>query len=110
MQSLQGRIVQNKLVYKWLFLVSWFFPFWCSSLLPVIIQILQVLEREQIINTFLEVTARLEQALSGISFEKLDISDEVKEQVAIIPSFLCSLDFLMGIVNIPYSYLHIFNK
>lgn len=28
-----------------------------------------------------EVTALLEQALSGISYENLDISDEVKEQV-----------------------------
>lgn len=32
---------------------------------------------------FQEVTARLEQALSGISYEELDISDEVKEQVYI---------------------------
>lgn len=30
---------------------------------------------------FVEVTAKLEKALSGISHEKLDISDEVKEQV-----------------------------
>lgn len=30
---------------------------------------------------FQEVTNQLEQALSGISYEKLDISDEVKEQV-----------------------------
>lgn len=36
---------------------------------------------------FQEVTAELEQALSGISFEKLDISDEVKEQVRYYPSF-----------------------
>lgn len=32
---------------------------------------------------FHEVTGKLEQALSGISYEKLDISDEVKEQVQI---------------------------
>lgn len=32
-------------------------------------------------NKFHEVTARLEQALAGISYDKLDISDEVKEQV-----------------------------
>lgn len=32
---------------------------------------------------FHEVTAQLEQALSGISYEKLDISDEVKEQVSV---------------------------
>lgn len=42
---------------------------------------MQVLEREQIMNKFHEVTARLEQALSRISYENLDISDEVKEQV-----------------------------
>ncbi|XP_057772169.1 U-box domain-containing protein 13 [Salvia miltiorrhiza] len=43
-----------------------------------------VLERDQIMNRFQEVTAELEQALSGISFEKLDISDEVKEQVELV--------------------------
>lgn len=32
---------------------------------------------------FYEVTAQLEQTLSAISYEKLDISDEVKEQVKI---------------------------
>lgn len=32
-------------------------------------------------NNFHEVTARLEQALEGIAYDKLDISDEVKEQV-----------------------------
>lgn len=32
-------------------------------------------------NKFQEVTAQLEQALSGITYENLDISDEVKEQV-----------------------------
>lgn len=32
-------------------------------------------------NKFHEVTAQLEQALNGISYENLDISDEVKEQV-----------------------------
>ncbi|KAK4441108.1 U-box domain-containing protein 13 [Sesamum alatum] len=43
-----------------------------------------VLEREQIMTRFQEVTAELEQALSAISFEKLDISDEVKEQVELV--------------------------
>ena len=42
---------------------------------------MQVLEREQVMSKFYDVTAKLEQALSGISYEKLDISDEVKEQV-----------------------------
>ncbi|XP_038992745.1 U-box domain-containing protein 13-like [Hibiscus syriacus] len=43
-----------------------------------------VLEREQIMHKFLEVTAQLEEALSGISYENLDISDEVKEQVELV--------------------------
>lgn len=44
------------------------------------------LEREQILNQFHEVTARLEQALNDISHEDLDISDEVKEQVELVLS------------------------
>ncbi|XAR59001.1 Ubiquitin--protein ligase [Bertholletia excelsa] len=43
-----------------------------------------VLERDQIMNRFQEVTARLEQALTGICFDRLDISDEVKEQVELV--------------------------
>lgn len=34
-------------------------------------------------NNFHDVTSLLEQALSGISYEKLHMSDEVKEQVHI---------------------------
>ncbi|XP_009777581.1 U-box domain-containing protein 13-like [Nicotiana sylvestris] len=45
-----------------------------------------VLEREQIMSKFQEVTSQLEQALSGIYYEKLDISDEVKEQVELVLS------------------------
>ncbi|KGN47162.1 U-box domain-containing protein 13 [Cucumis sativus] len=44
------------------------------------------LEREQILNQFHKVTARLEQALNEISHEALDISDEVKEQVDLVLS------------------------
>ncbi|KAK9279642.1 hypothetical protein L1049_013321 [Liquidambar formosana] len=47
-------------------------------------KIFLVLEREHIMNKFHEVTANLEKALSGISHEKLDISDEVKEQVELV--------------------------
>ncbi|KAF5751468.1 U-box domain-containing protein 13-like [Tripterygium wilfordii] len=43
-----------------------------------------VLEREQIMNKFHDVINKLEQALSGISYENLDISDEVKEQVELV--------------------------
>lgn len=43
-----------------------------------------VLERQQIMSKFQEVTDEVEQALSAISFEKLDISDEVKEQVELV--------------------------
>ena len=42
---------------------------------------LQVLETEKIIKSFQDITARLEQALAGISFDELNISDEVREQV-----------------------------
>ncbi|KVH94624.1 U-box domain-containing protein 13-like isoform X1 [Cynara cardunculus var. scolymus] len=42
------------------------------------------LEREETMRKYQKVTARLEQDLDGISFEKLDISDEVKEQVALV--------------------------
>ncbi|GMI81788.1 plant U-box 13, ARABIDOPSIS THALIANA PLANT U-BOX 13 [Hibiscus trionum] len=43
-----------------------------------------VLERDQIMHKFHEVTARVEQALSGIPYQNLDISDEVKEQVELV--------------------------
>ncbi|KAM7280489.1 hypothetical protein ACFE04_007623 [Oxalis oulophora] len=43
-----------------------------------------VLEREQTMNKYHEVTAQLEQALAELSYEKLDISDEVKEQVELV--------------------------
>ncbi|EXC10629.1 U-box domain-containing protein 13 [Morus notabilis] len=43
-----------------------------------------VLERDQVMQKFHDVTAQLEQALSAISYEKLDISDEVKEQVELV--------------------------
>ncbi|KAJ0540359.1 putative U box domain, armadillo-like helical, Zinc finger, RING/FYVE/PHD-type [Helianthus annuus] len=42
------------------------------------------LEKEEIMKKYQEVTERLEKDLEGISFEKLDISDEVKEQVALV--------------------------
>jgi hypothetical protein len=42
--------------------------------------------------TFQDVTVRLEQALAGISFDELNISDEVREQVDYyIPEFLFTL-------------------
>ncbi|KAK4777709.1 hypothetical protein SAY87_017896 [Trapa incisa] len=43
-----------------------------------------VVERDQIMKNFYEVTEKLEQALSRIPCEKLDIADEVKEQVELI--------------------------
>lgn len=44
-------------------------------------------------NRLQEVTDLLEQALSGISYEKLDISDEIQEQVTVI--FLEYRQFLL---------------
>lgn len=43
-----------------------------------------VLEREKIMKSFQDITARLEQALGLISFDELDISDEVREQVELV--------------------------
>ncbi|CAI0474887.1 unnamed protein product [Linum tenue] len=45
-----------------------------------------VLEREDIVVKYHELTFQLEEALSGIALEKLDISDEVKEQVELVLS------------------------
>ncbi|XP_010521828.1 PREDICTED: U-box domain-containing protein 12 [Tarenaya hassleriana] len=45
-----------------------------------------VLERDQTMGKFQEVTSRLEQALREIPFENLEISDEVKEQVELVLS------------------------
>ncbi|KAF8010721.1 hypothetical protein BT93_J1383 [Corymbia citriodora subsp. variegata] len=47
-------------------------------------KIYMVLEREQLMSKFDEVTARIERALSAISYEELDISDEVQEQVELV--------------------------
>eukprot|EP01018_Ginkgo_biloba_P034036 Gb_21414 [translate_table: standard] len=43
-----------------------------------------VLEREQVASKFRDVTIQLEQALNGLSYEQLDISDEVREQVELV--------------------------
>ncbi|OWM89301.1 hypothetical protein CDL15_Pgr024046 [Punica granatum] len=47
-------------------------------------KIYMVLERDQIMNKFHVVTEQVEQALSRVSYEKLDIADEVKEQVELV--------------------------
>ncbi|TKV96854.2 hypothetical protein SEVIR_9G456100v4 [Setaria viridis] len=47
-------------------------------------KIFLVLEREKIMKTFQDITERLEQALAGISFDELNISDEVREQVELV--------------------------
>ncbi|KAI8573859.1 hypothetical protein RHMOL_Rhmol01G0308300 [Rhododendron molle] len=49
-------------------------------------KIYMVLEKDDIMNRFQEVTTCLEQALGGIHYERLDISDEVKEQVELVQS------------------------
>lgn len=43
---------------------------------------LQVLEKDTVMKRFQEVSSQLEQALGQISFDDLDISDEVREQVS----------------------------
>ncbi|CAG7869960.1 unnamed protein product [Brassica rapa] len=45
-----------------------------------------VMEREQVTSKLLEVSVQLEQSLSKIPYEDLDISDEVKEQVELVLS------------------------
>lgn len=47
-------------------------------------KLFMVLEREKNMKRFQDVTVQLEQALGGISLEKLDISDEVREQVELV--------------------------
>jgi len=42
---------------------------------------LQVLERDNVMKKFQGVIAQLEQALCDFPYDKLDISDEVREQV-----------------------------
>lgn len=43
---------------------------------------LQVLEKDNVMKRFQEVSSQLEQALGQISFDDLDVSDEVREQVS----------------------------
>ncbi|PHU16110.1 U-box domain-containing protein 13 [Capsicum chinense] len=62
-----------------------------------------VLEREQIMNKFHEVTTQLEQALGGVHYEELDISDEVKEQVELV---LSQFQRAKGRVDTPDPELH----
>ncbi|XP_055829474.1 U-box domain-containing protein 13-like isoform X2 [Solanum dulcamara] len=62
-----------------------------------------VLEREQIMKKFHEVTTQLEQALGGVHYEKLDISDEVKEQVELV---LSQFQRAKGRVDTPDADLH----
>jgi len=45
---------------------------------------LQVLEMDNVLKKFRGVIAQLEQALCDFPYDKLDISDEVREQVTII--------------------------
>lgn len=42
---------------------------------------LQILDREQVKHRFTDVAVRFEQAMSKISFDELDVSEEIKEQV-----------------------------
>ncbi|KAL9831425.1 U-box domain-containing protein 13 [Arabidopsis thaliana] len=45
-----------------------------------------VMEREQVTSKLMEVSVKLEQSLSLIPYEELDISDEVREQVELVLS------------------------
>lgn len=51
---------------------------------------LQVLQSEKVMNKFQELTVRLEHALNLVSYDRLDIPDELREQVIIhFGSFSC---------------------
>ncbi|KAG7572908.1 U box domain [Arabidopsis suecica] len=54
------------------------------SFVSQVSKIYLVLERDQVMVKFQKVTALLEQALSGIPYENLEISDELKEQVELV--------------------------
>ncbi|KAG1361407.1 U-box domain-containing protein 12 [Cocos nucifera] len=44
----------------------------------------QALQREKYVCKFLEVTEHIEKALSEVSYDKLDVSEEVKEQIELV--------------------------
>ncbi|KAJ7942448.1 RING-type E3 ubiquitin transferase [Quillaja saponaria] len=64
--------------------ISNFKPRNCSSLAAIGSQVYMVLEREQIMNKFDNLSVHFEQAISKLSYDKFDISDEVKEQVELV--------------------------
>ncbi|TKY66061.1 U-box domain-containing protein 13 [Spatholobus suberectus] len=47
-------------------------------------QVFMILEREQVKHKFIDVAVRFEHAISKISFDELDVSEEIKEQVALV--------------------------
>lgn len=47
-------------------------------------KIFQALQRDKIAGDFLQVTEQIEQALGQISYDKLDISEEVREQIELV--------------------------
>ena len=44
---------------------------------------MQVLEREAIAGRFVQLTEELGQALDGLAYNQLKVSDEVREQVSV---------------------------
>ncbi|KAK7373712.1 hypothetical protein VNO80_07128 [Phaseolus coccineus] len=47
-------------------------------------QVFMILDREQVKHLFTDVAVRFEHAISKISFDELDVSEEIKEQVALV--------------------------
>ncbi|RWV91094.1 hypothetical protein GW17_00046648, partial [Ensete ventricosum] len=68
-------------------------------------KIFLVLEREKTTKRFLEVTVQLEQALSEVPFDMLNISDEVREQVKIFVKKFSFLRILYTDANVDPSTL-----
>ncbi|KAK7395327.1 hypothetical protein VNO78_15878 [Psophocarpus tetragonolobus] len=47
-------------------------------------QVFVILDREQVKHNFVDVAVRFEHAINKISFDELDVSEEIKEQVALV--------------------------
>lgn len=47
----------------------------------------QAIQRDKIAHKFCQITGKIEAALSEIAYDKLDLSEEVREQVLLEPSF-----------------------
>ncbi|KHN07831.1 U-box domain-containing protein 13 [Glycine soja] len=80
-QELHDDIVSSRAVH---FLALEDALFKAMELLRFATRASQILDREQVMFGFTDVAVRFEHALSMISFGELDVSEEIKEQVALV--------------------------